>query len=82
MGKYYTFDNGVTLDLTKIESISRPTLRDPYNITYGPEYKITMVSGAKHDAYEYIILDPKMAINTYGNIVMMKEVLLEMLKGI
>jgi hypothetical protein len=41
-----------------------------------------MVSGAKHEAYEYINYDPRMGMNTYGRIVMAKAALLEMLKGL
>lgn len=81
MSNYYTFDNGVTLDLSKIESISKPMQRDPYNKTYGPEYEIKMVSGAIHEAFEYINIDPRMGINTYGRIVMMKVTLLSLLKS-
>jgi hypothetical protein len=82
MGKYYTFDNEVTLDLSKIESIGRSINNDPYSKTYGPIYEITMVSGAKHEAYEYINYDPRMGMNTYGRIVMAKAALLEMLRGL
>lgn len=73
--RIYTFDNGLTIDLDKVESVSKPIKKDPYNETYGAHYYITMVSGIAHEAYEYV----KGSAPTFGNIVMSRVELINLL---
>lgn len=74
--RLYTFNNGMTLDLDKIESISNPSKSDPYNKTYGEVYYIRMISGVAHEAYQYVYSDAP----SWGNIIMYKEDLIKLIE--
>jgi len=62
--RLFEFDNGMILNLDAIESISKPITNDLQS--YGGTYTITMTSGEKHTAYEWVIGNAP----TFGSIIM------------
>lgn len=71
--RLHTFNNGMTLDLDKVESVSLPVKGD--GKSYGAYYYIRMTSGVAHEVYEWVWKDAP----AFGNIVISKEDLLNLL---
>jgi hypothetical protein len=76
MSRFYEFDNGVCIDFDKVESVGRSITKNSYLKSYGAMYTLHMVSGDKHDVYEFV----EEGAPTYGTIVMRREKMLELLR--